>query len=261
MLNMCPCGASVNQLQQYFYFGETDFRQCRVCGCVFRERFPTPTELDEIYRHAYAQENICDSQTNQESGDYAAQSYAKYLMSHAIKSGDRYLDFGAGTGTLLAELRNLSFDGDGVEFSAGARDYCEANRGFSLRADLSGVPDGYYNVISMIEVIEHLTDLNGTLKELLRVLAPGGRLFVTTPSRAGFRARIEKGNWREAQKKFHLFLFDMRSLEFHLNRVGFIGVKRHVFGPLQKPGWKHALYSRGTQSIGLSGTLCVSASK
>jgi SAM-dependent methyltransferase len=257
----CPCGAPGDQSEQYFLEGETDFLVCKSCGCVYRKRFPGPHELDEIYQHAYANENISAASTNQESGNYAAHSYAQYLLQHIAKPGDRLLDYGAGSGMLLAELHSHGLAADGVEFSESARNYCLVHRGFPLKADLRGVPDGCYHVISMIEVIEHLTDLTGTLKEIYRVLAPGGRLLVTTPSRTGFRARIEKGHWREAQKKFHLFLFDWKSINFYLKRAGFAVIRRNVFSPLQKAGWEYAIYSRATQSVGLSGTLCVIARK
>ncbi|MFC5498385.1 class I SAM-dependent methyltransferase [Caenimonas terrae] len=257
----CQCGAGQEHLAQFFANGETDFRLCGVCGCVFRERFPSPSELDQIYRQAYGNENIGAVNTNQESGDHATLNYARHLLREVLHPGDRLLDYGAGTGALLHELRKFGVRGDGLEFSENARSYCLAERGFALRSNLRDVPDGYFNVISMIEVIEHLTDLPGTLKEVHRVLAPGGQIFVTTPCRTGLRARLERGFWREAQKKFHLFLFDWRSINFHLQRAGFLDVRRKVFSPLQKPGWKFWVYSRITQSIGLSGTLCVLARK
>ena len=257
----CPCGAAHNKLKQYFFDGEKDFRLCMVCGCVFREYFPSPLELDEIYRQAYADENIDTVNTNQESGAHAVQSYAQYLIQKIVRPGERLLDYGAGSGALLDELLKYGVDGEGLEFSESARSYCLTTRGVAMRSNLKDVPNGYFQVISMIEVIEHLTDLPGTMKEIYRVLAPGGRLFVTTPCRTGLRARIEKGHWREAQKKFHLFLFDWKSINFHLKRAGFSDVSRKVYGPLQKPGWKFFSYSRVTQSFGLSGTLCVLARK
>lgn len=257
----CPCGAPDSELSPFFSEGERDFRLCGTCGAVFRACFPSTDELDEIYRVAYAEENINGENTNQESGDYAAQSYARYLVNDIVRNGDRLLDYGAGSGALLAELRKLGCTGDGLEFSTSARNYCSSNRGFSLKADLREVPDGYYQVVSMIEVIEHLTDLTGTLIEIHRVLSPGGILLITTPSRTGLRARMEKGYWREAQKKFHLFLFDWKSIRFHLQRNGYQIVRRNVFSPFQKTGWKLAVYSRLMQSLGLAGTLCVIAIK
>ncbi|MBU4483942.1 class I SAM-dependent methyltransferase, partial [bacterium] len=212
----CPCGASDDQLVQYFAEGEIDFRFCKNCGCVFREHFPSTEALEEIYLQAYAEGKISAASTNQESGEYAVCSYANYLLQHIVNPGDRLLDYGAGSGMLLAELRDRGLDADGVEYAESARTYCLKHRGFSLMADLNGVSDDHYQVVSMIEVIEHLTDLTGSLKEIFRVLVPGGWLLVATPSRSGLRALIEKGYWREAQKKFHLFLFDWRSINYHL---------------------------------------------
>ena len=246
---------------QYYSEGETDFQRCSQCGCVFRERFPSSSELDEIYRQAYEEEKIHGESTNQESGDQAALSYANFLKRNLVDSSGRVLDFGAGSGLLTALLRDRDIDADGMEFSERARNYCLRHRGFSLKANLTDIPDGYYQVISMIEVIEHLTDLCGTLQNMYRILAPGGILVIATPNRYGLRARVEKGHWREAEKKFHLFLFDWMSIRFHLNQAGFVKVKRQVFGPIQKAGWKHIIYSRLTQSIGLSGTLLVIARK
>lgn len=257
----CPCGEPAERLRPYFADGETDFRLCPACGCVLRETFPGAEELEAIYRQAYEDENILAASTEQESGDHAAESYADFILRKLARPGDRMLDYGAGSGALVAALRNRGIDCSGVEFAAGARQYSLAQRGIALEPDLAAVPDAACHAVSMIEVIEHLTDLTSTLRELYRVLVPGGKLLVTTPDRNGLRARLEKGQWREARKKYHLFLFDQSSLEFHLRRAGFDEVERVRFSPLQKKGLKFAVHARIMQTIGLPGTLCVVASK
>ncbi len=257
----CPCGEGREKLTPFYDKGETDFRLCPACDCVFREKFPNAEELEQIYQQAYADESIDAGATNQESGDYALQSYAAYLLKHTVFPDKSFLDYGAGSGVLVEEMRKKGVDAQGVEFSASAREFCKEKRGFDLQDNLKHYADEKFDVVSMIEVIEHLTDLSETLKDLHRVVRKGGVLFITTPNREGFRARREKGYWREACKKFHLFLFNQKSLEYHLKRAGFTDIQRIVFSPLQKPGLLFSLYSRTMQTLGLSGTLCIMARK
>lgn len=46
-----------------------------------------------------------------------------------------------------------------------------------------GFRDGSFDMVTAIEVLEHVADLDGTLAEVHRVLVPGGRFCVTTPNR------------------------------------------------------------------------------
>ena len=257
----CECGASASSLQVIFERGETDFRRCPHCGLVLRAVFPSESELIEIYRQAYEAEKISGGGTNQESGLHAANSYASFIRQHLRNSAARVLDYGAGSGQLVGQLRVKGVQADGLEFSPDARRYCERVRGFSLYSDLCEVKDGQYDFVSMIEVIEHLTELQTTLAELHRVLAPGGTLLVTTPNLEGYRARMEEGYWHEACKKFHLFLFTEDSLRFQMNQAGFSSFNRIRFGSLQRPGLKFWLAARLSQMAGLGGTLYVFARK
>lgn len=263
LLRDCECGVAASALEQPFADGETDFRLCPACGLVFRTTFPTPVELAEIYRQAYEVERIATGDTNQESGSFATASYVRYVKQWlglpAVQPGFRIFDYGAGSGELVASLRGCGLHADGLEFAPAAREYCLQQRGFELRSSLHDIADSHYTAATLIEVIEHLTDLQASLLELRRILVPGGRILVTTPNRRGLRARLEGGRWREASKKFHLFLFDAESLRFHLDLAGFMDIQHVRFSPLQRPGTKFWLSARTTQLIGLSGTLCMVA--
>jgi SAM-dependent methyltransferase len=244
-----------------FNEGETDFRLCTSCGLVFRKRFPTPHELDCIYREAYVAEKIGRGSTNQESGDHAMNVYSKFIKNKIWTPEMKVLDYGAGSGALVEQLRAHQIEADGLEFAESARQFCLERREFTLLEHLDGVPKNHYQLVTMIEVIEHLTDLHGTLRQLYTSMAPNGKLLVTTPNRKGLRARIEGGHWREAEKKFHLFLFDWPSIKYHLEATGFHDLKRIIFSPVTRPDVKSLITARATQVLGISGALCVIATR
>lgn len=258
---LCPCGMYSRTKHTTFNKGETDYHTCTNCGLVFREKYPTTQELERIYEAAYCFEYIKAKKTEQESGDYAIRSYSRFLASKLIFPGMRVLDFGSGTGCMVEELSREGIFAEGLEYSSSARAHCERTRGIRLLSGHDPIKQNTYDLVTMIEVIEHLTDLTGTLKALHNALKPGGLIFLTTPNRKGLRALVERGSWREARKKFHLSLFDWHSLFYHLQANGFEDVQRLVFNPLQKSGCMFWLAARMMQTVRLSGTLCVIARK
>jgi SAM-dependent methyltransferase len=255
----CPDKSHRQAAARAFARGETDFLMCGTCGLVFRENFPTPAVLEALYLEAYTENNIIKARTDQESGAFATAVYAKYLLRRLIRPGMRVLDYGAGSGELVALLRKTGVNAEGFEYSKTAREYCEKTRGFSLASDFDALPEESFDLVCMIEVIEHLTDLWETLSKLRKLLKPNGVLFITTPNRRSFRARAEKGFWREARKKFHLFLFDSASIAHHLRANGFGAVEVVRFGPVPRSGIKFWIFGRLMQLLSAPGTLCIVA--
>jgi cyclopropane fatty-acyl-phospholipid synthase-like methyltransferase len=255
----CPDQSHTLPPVRHFQEGETDFLRCVTCGLVFRANFPTDRELIQIYRDAYSDENVGRGATEQESGEYATRAYGEFLTNSLLKPDTRVLDFGAGTGALVDDLRSRNVNVDGLEFSEMARDYCLTHRNFSLLESAAEIPSGSYDLVTMIEVIEHVTEIQSSLREVRRLLAEGGVLFVTTPNRRGLRARFERGNWREATKKFHLYLFDSSSLISQLRLAGFTEAKVVRFSPVAKGGALKWLFARCCQLLSVPGTLCVLA--
>jgi 2-polyprenyl-3-methyl-5-hydroxy-6-metoxy-1,4-benzoquinol methylase len=257
----CPHSAHTAPLRNCFPHGAIDFRQCPECGLLFRDTFPTPSELEQIYDDAFSNSNVAQLVTDQESGEFALHSYADYICRKFLRPGVRVLDFGAATGVMVEALRTKGIQADGIEYSKKAREYAQSYRKLQLLRSLDDINDQSYDFVTMIEVIEHLVDLTKTLSSIRRVMRPRGSLFITTPNSRGLRARLEGGKWREARKQYHLFLFDRQSLAFHLTQNGFSRCRIERFSPVQKNGIAAAIYARATQSVNLSGTLCMVARK
>jgi SAM-dependent methyltransferase len=91
---------------------------------------------------------------------------------------DTVLDFGCGGGAMLASLlcaRRL-----GVEPNPAARAAAEA-RGLEMHATAAEVPGGVADVVMSNHALEHALSPLQELRELHRVLRPGGRLVIWLP--------------------------------------------------------------------------------
>ena len=98
----CPDPTHTERLEPFYSFGEVDFRLCRQCGLLIRERMPSTAELEQIYSDAFAASKINDLTTEQESGEFAIGAYAAFLARRYIREGSRVLDYGAAAGGLVA---------------------------------------------------------------------------------------------------------------------------------------------------------------
>jgi SAM-dependent methyltransferase len=107
------------------------------------------------------------------------------LLSRAgPPASPRVLDAGCGTGRNLVDLARLG-PAEGVDASEDAVEFCR-RRGLEdvKRAELGALPfeDGRFDVVVATDVIEHIEDDAGALRELRRVARPGARLVVTVPA-------------------------------------------------------------------------------
>lgn len=100
------------------------------------------------------------------------------------KPGARILDLGCGPGNLLDFLVPHG-DVYGSDFSSDALAFC-AQRGYGrlFRADFHTLPilSDTFDLITTIDVLEHLSDDRAAIRELHRVLRPSGLLVVSVPA-------------------------------------------------------------------------------
>jgi SAM-dependent methyltransferase len=97
----------------------------------------------------------------------------------------RILEVGCGTGSNLELLQRYGRV-DAIEPDDPARALATARSGVAVKGGLlpDGVhlEDGAYDLIVLLDVLEHIPDDRGTLAALRSKLAPGGKLMVTVPA-------------------------------------------------------------------------------
>jgi ubiquinone/menaquinone biosynthesis C-methylase UbiE len=100
-----------------------------------------------------------------------------------VSTGRRLLDVGCGTGHHLSALQQRGFDVCGIDGSADMLAQARAlNPTVELKladVDALPVPDASFDVVICIEVLRYLPDPTRCIREIARVLRPGGMALVT----------------------------------------------------------------------------------
>jgi SAM-dependent methyltransferase len=172
------------------------------------------------------------------------------FLRREVRSGDRVLDLGSGSGVFTAELARAGAAPIGIEVAEAALLRARAGHpelDFRLAPIDGSLPleDCSFEVVWASEVIEHVADTARWLSEVRRVLAPAGRLLVTTPSHG--RLRVALGGVQRFSKPLgdHLHLYTRASLRTLLGEFGFGEVSvRAVGGP---PFLRRLLLGRGVR--------------
>ena len=158
----------------------------------------------------------------------------RFLLGE-VRPGDRALDLGFGDGRFTAEMVAAGALAVGIEVaeSAVARAR-ERYPGLDFRlAPIDGslpLEDNSFDLVWSSEVIEHVADTGSWLSEVRRVLAPGGRLLLTTPAHG--RLGVALGGIERFSEPLgdHLHLYTRRSLSTVLEEFGFGDVRVRAVG-------------------------------
>lgn len=143
-----------------------------------------------------------------------------FLELLQVKPTDRVLEIGCGLGILLSKVP--SENKIGIESNDTAVGECKKKGLNIIKADAEkGLPfeDGSFDIVIMNEVIEHLKDPGLVLEECHRVLAPKGRIVVTTPVRSFFVRDLSETHFSEMNTKEIKDLMDKTGFNIIDHRV------------------------------------------
>lgn len=159
-----------------------------------------------------------DSYTGVENLEVMAEAvnYNSYLLDLVVGggiSGRRVIDFGAGAGTFARPVAAAGFDVTCVEPDARLRSILSRN-GMATTDDIVNVPNESAGYVYTLNVLEHIEDDAAAVKELFRVLGPGGRLLVYVPAFQILYTSMDR-------KVGHYRRYRLRPLVAMLRRAGF----------------------------------------
>lgn len=122
--------------------------------------------------------------------------FRKVLEIAAKLGGERLLDIGCGDGSFTVLLKEAlkAKEVFGIEIAPEVIGVLEKKgiKAYRLDIDEQAFPfaDDYFDVVYCGEIIEHLFNPDHLLKEVQRILKPGGKCIITTPNLAGWSNRL-----------------------------------------------------------------------
>lgn len=199
--------------------------RCSACG-VGKTDLPAGFSTDSIYTEEYFQGGQADGYADYVGSEDVLRSEFRNVVEdlrRAGASGGKLLELGCAFGFFLAEAKSY-FEVNGIEVSESAARFCRS-RGLDVEQGI--LTEEYvsrrapFDVVAMLDVVEHLTEPDAVLDLLRSAMKPGGKLLLSTGDWESTLSRIMGKNWRLMTPPQHTFFFSPRTMSAMLARVGF----------------------------------------
>ncbi len=207
-------------------YGKTlSLYKCKNCNLI-------QSQVDDVTHFYEALEDL-DYEKEREQRKLQAISIIS-LFSKEIKDSPSklsLLDIGAGSGILVESALDAGFQAEGVEPSKWLTEVANQK---NLKIFTGVLPhkniSKKYDVITIIDVIEHVVDPSSLLADAVKHLKPDGILVVVTPNVKSLAAKLLQYKWWH-YRIAHITYFDKYNLNALLSKIGLRPVK------YKYPGW------------------------
>jgi len=195
------------------------------CGLEWQRPFPTPERLRELYAGDYFQRwGARDPAALERVRAIKQASYRDLLRRLArLRPGGRLLDLGCAMGFLLELAEQAGFESWGLDLNPEAVRVSQQKFGDRVaqgELDASAFPGVAFDVVTLIDVLEHVPDPAVLLAGVQRRLLPGGVLAALLPNAASLTRRLLGRRWPHYAPE-HLFFWTPAALARQLAAAGF----------------------------------------
>lgn len=240
----CPC-CGTGELRPLFRKYQFGHDQCRDCAFVCVNPYPPEEVLTRLYAGAYYTNfrEFYEAHHLRDAGGDSMTAAPAELLETMIESAaagrqfGEWLEVGGGLGT-VADLIRRRRPGWRVvlnEWNPRSTELAREIYGLevvSSSADELRKADHRFDVISAVQVLEHIPDPFSFLIAYADLLKPGGIMVVIVPQFTYLNAMVSRAAAAVVAPPFHASLFRESNLKKVLGRIGaFDRVQTSQFGP------------------------------
>jgi SAM-dependent methyltransferase len=203
--------------------------KCNCCGLMYanpRAKEPDCVEIEQYDPNFVLSSirGIFSQRTEKEA--LQVRDYEKtkaYLRQHYPQKG-KLVEIGSGLGYLVKFFQQDGWEVLGVEPNVGMCQYAEIELGIKAIPTIiekAELLDESADAVLMMHVIEHVPAPLETLKEVYRILKPGGNFVLETPRYDTLIFKLLGKRERSLSCEGHIYFFTTDTLKTMVNKAGF----------------------------------------
>lgn len=209
--------------------GDFSLYECKGCGLIYTNPRPKPEAISMYYPDSYRPHQPGANFNRQQSKTKKMTWLKNFFDSRShflppIIPGGRLLEIGCSYGSFLEYARKLGWEVCGVDIAAEPINFGRQVLGLDIHhgtLESAKFPDKSFDVVTGWMVLEHLHDPVGTLKEIRRIIRPGGVVAFGIPNAASWEFKLFGPNWFALEIPRHLSHFTCHSVNELFTRTGF----------------------------------------
>jgi 2-polyprenyl-3-methyl-5-hydroxy-6-metoxy-1,4-benzoquinol methylase len=190
--------------------------ECRTCKILIVKKIPN-SHVIQKFIEKQSGNIIAEQRSSLINRDYIERLHR---LEHYIKPGAKILDYGCGSGLFLQFLASRGYKPYGYDKSKRLTTYLR-DIDISCYTDMRQIPNGYFDAITVFDVIEHNNNASLFIRDIKRKVKKGGVLMITTPNAFGVSGKLLRSRWWVFNPKGHYVLFSPASLKNLLHKEGF----------------------------------------
>lgn len=248
---MKSCFVCKSSTSHYSYWKTWEYVKCNKCGLVFVETYPSDKEIYEAYdggrwkdlrrRMVSPFRKLEDFKIYEEKMVTTGKLLDIVEKHRKVNENSTMLDIGANKGFLLTTAISRGFVPYGIElvpvlmdqFKRKFKKFRKNILSETLSLAAPKFSENFFDVVTAIDLIEHLKNPREDLKSIFRILKDGGLFLIQTPDTDSKDATTQRDQWGALKALEHLNLFNPKNLEILSQQIGFSSID--FYDPVDLP--------------------------
>lgn len=205
-----------------------DIVRCLSCNIIYLRTRPTKETMYQIYQgyaHDTSHMKLPNSLEDVKKSGLRREYFVNEAIGFIAEKNKTWLDIGCGWGALLNYSRELGFTPKGVELTINCLDYAVMKYNIPVsnaQFTNSKIEEGSCAVISMVHVLEHISNPKETLQKIFKTLEPGGLFCGIVPNIESLCSEKLREDWVWLDPTHHYVHYSPLTLRQKLAETGFV---------------------------------------